>query len=610
MPRSSGNYAAPASSWSPAVNAAAATLTDWNVLLADLASALTQSVSRDGQSPATANLPMGGFKLTGLAAATVNGDAVRFEQIGTDVLSYLPAGVGAVARTSQSKMRETVSVKDFGAIGDGVVNDSAAIFLAKQRTTGLVYPEGTYSLDAFTNPATPPRLNRGEGTVTLAWKYLSALAWVNFPSDSIWENLRFVCTEPKIGLRASVESADRVSLRNCHFQGFNNGPINDPLEDAWGLYIKTANDITVDTCTFASSGNTDIAVVDDVENLTIINPANTVLGTVSLNVEPNSRGAITKGVHGMNVIGGRFNKVYLQEVENFVYASKNIVFSGSKVDTVLYDGSGVSFNSCNIGQLTNAPDGSGNVYAGDLRINNAVLGSNLLTDPYMFDVIGSGSVSYWNVAVSGGAAIARQNDSDGKYLRFNTAKVSGFAYAVLRANITVTPGETLIVFLRSRVDNTSIAGVNVHNLSANWKTAGGAAVSTTLVKCARTLAATDSGWHNDVAVLIPPATATRCQIAIGLGDALLCTVDVASAGLFRVSLNEESLGNWDSVMGDLSRSITLSDYRQSAFPTGAPSAGYFVGERVVNTAPAVGQPKAWTCTVSGAPGTWVSEGNL
>lgn len=42
-----------------------------------------------------------------------------------------------------------------------------------------------------------------------------------------------------------------------------------------------------------------------------------------------------------------------------------------------------------------------------------------------------------------------------------------------------------------------------------------------------------------------------------------------------------------------------------------PTDGYWqVGSRVIRTPPAVGQPKAWVCTASGAPGTWVSEGNL
>ncbi len=35
-----------------------------------------------------------------------------------------------------------------------------------------------------------------------------------------------------------------------------------------------------------------------------------------------------------------------------------------------------------------------------------------------------------------------------------------------------------------------------------------------------------------------------------------------------------------------------------------------IGSRISNTTPVVGQPKGWMCTVSGQPGTWVSEGNL
>ncbi len=35
-----------------------------------------------------------------------------------------------------------------------------------------------------------------------------------------------------------------------------------------------------------------------------------------------------------------------------------------------------------------------------------------------------------------------------------------------------------------------------------------------------------------------------------------------------------------------------------------------VGDRCIKNNPVVGQPKAWICTVSGTPGTWVGEGNL
>lgn len=46
---------------------------------------------------------------------------------GASLVGYIPDGVGAVPSTVQSKLRESVSVKDFGAVGDGVTNDSTKV---------------------------------------------------------------------------------------------------------------------------------------------------------------------------------------------------------------------------------------------------------------------------------------------------------------------------------------------------------------------------------------------------------------------------------------------------------------------------------------------------
>jgi hypothetical protein len=38
--------------------------------------------------------------------------------------------------------------------------------------------------------------------------------------------------------------------------------------------------------------------------------------------------------------------------------------------------------------------------------------------------------------------------------------------------------------------------------------------------------------------------------------------------------------------------------------------GYQKGDRIINIAPSIGDPKSWICTTAGYPGTWTSEGIL
>ena len=67
---------------------------------------------------------------------------------GSDWIGFEPDGTGAVARSVESKLRETVSVKDFGAVGDGVTDDTAAIQAAFNASQAIFFPFGAYKLTA------------------------------------------------------------------------------------------------------------------------------------------------------------------------------------------------------------------------------------------------------------------------------------------------------------------------------------------------------------------------------------------------------------------------------------------------------------------------------
>jgi len=171
---------------------------------------------------------------------------------------FIATGVGSgtgtaeLSQTVETKLRETVSVKDFGAVGDGVTNDTAAIQAAINSGAGAVFfPLGTYYTTGTVNIASPgvvlfaddptTAVIKGDGTNILFSLATTNVAARNLGFDTCLrafnsseshidaDNFVFVgCRFTNITLRSityfdSVNDVNGFVCKDCHFENVGTG---------------------------------------------------------------------------------------------------------------------------------------------------------------------------------------------------------------------------------------------------------------------------------------------------------------------------------------------------------------------------------------------------
>lgn len=157
----SGTYSLPAGN--PVVTGTTISSSTTNTTNSDIATALTNCITRDGQSTPSANLPMNAKKLTGLAAGTSAGDSVRYEQVlllaggvmtgaitfnaGQTISGYLPTTGGTM--TGQLVLPGSSS-----AIGAVLTSAAEVTTIAATAATGTInYDATTQSVLYYTTSA-------------------------------------------------------------------------------------------------------------------------------------------------------------------------------------------------------------------------------------------------------------------------------------------------------------------------------------------------------------------------------------------------------------------------------------------------------------------------
>ena len=125
-------------------------LVNSSVTTAKLDDSSVTTAKLDDSSVTTAKLDNSSVTSAKIADGTiVNADVNASAAIAATKLSFTQSGTGATARTVDSKLKDVVSVKDFGAVGDGVTDDTAAFTNAIAASNHVIVPIGTYAVGSM-----------------------------------------------------------------------------------------------------------------------------------------------------------------------------------------------------------------------------------------------------------------------------------------------------------------------------------------------------------------------------------------------------------------------------------------------------------------------------
>ena len=179
-------------------------------------------------------------------------------------LAYTATGTGATAnRLVDAKLKDIVSVKDFGAVGNGSTDDATAFQNAMNAHVAIYVPQGTYKIGSTLTSTNRNLTLFGDGheMSILQWSGgTSGLVFTDTNSSEaskalVVKDLRF---EANAALTGGPISADythysgkveaSVVIQNCAFTKTSSGYWTN------GVLLSNARHSTIETCTFRGNG--------------------------------------------------------------------------------------------------------------------------------------------------------------------------------------------------------------------------------------------------------------------------------------------------------------------------------------------------------------------
>jgi parallel beta-helix repeat protein len=542
-----------------------------------------------------------------------------------------------------------VSVKDFGAVGDGVTDDTTTIRNAVAQSAGkkLFFPKGIYLVSAHVEvPAYTSIVGEGVQTIFKMSNPNSSLFEVLTQSYVTFEDFSIECaltgTTPYVAGIALYQTVYSL-VQNVRMFGLSH----------FGVLMQNSGNNTVRGCEFFNwrgtiQDSTDIICRDN-SNFNIVEGNHCYGGgDVGISVFDSYAGATPTGnVIANNVVGA--HKAYgIMAYVTSLYDTQTVIDGNNirDIDGLGSTGSGAfgsgiyiqsaagtvcsnnkisncCINTTNFGSLAPAGIGITNILSTTpvVCVGNSIVGMTkapgIMCNTSTNVIISDNSI---NIANSGAGTnghgilvvnVPRINIS-GNNIKQGTAgywginivsdQVGGVDATIVEGNNVLSSGYGIGfnnvaggTFLRSTVSNNVVE-------SADLTCFMGLSTDANIVA---------NHFLNGVNGALSMSGVTRTRVVNNTMVTNGGTYAVGLSGTGSRNLLDETnyynAGSSGTVLNDSTSGFIVSQYGTAA---PASSGTWGVGDRVIQSVPVVGNPKGWRCTVAGNPGTWVSEGNL
>ena len=283
---------------------------------------------------------------------------------------------------------DTIYIKQLGAKGDGVTNDTVKIDRAFAIADNVIMNKTSDSylvtylkvlagkkLEGECLPYVQIDMQRGDSQVI-------PIAYDNTTIDKIYVNsLDQNLSNNRFDIRNS-----HIRITNSRFDGFR-----DSGNNAWGILLTGANDVMIKNCYFDNNSQSDIAIVEGCKNITIDGCSGTAF---HINMEP----AQAPYINNVAINDCVINRLDIRENQNTYTTINSLLVSNCTIDLVEYDGGTTTFENCVIKAYQNQGIATGGGDAGIIKfINTGLFSRNLIPDPYINDFKTSSTAdTFWH----------------------------------------------------------------------------------------------------------------------------------------------------------------------------------------------------------------------